>query len=122
MFDPHPTVYFNGDTTLFELGQVFGDDYIAFTISFYVKDPTECIAEQAASVALWPNPAQDQVNIQAEGLQGIAVYNAMGQLVKTVGPQGCNQFTLETGDLPAGLYLLRLTLPHESLVRSVVVR
>ena len=38
-FTNQVTVYINGDHSLFDLGQVFGKDYLAYTIDFYVSDP-----------------------------------------------------------------------------------
>ena len=74
------------------------------------------------NVLVYPNPVNSQLNIVADDLQSITIYDAMGQRVKRVETGGLSQYTLPVDDLSPGLYMLRLTLPHDTLVKSVVVR
>ena len=82
----------------------------------------DAVGELDRLAAVYPNPADNQINIVADNLQSIEVYNAMGQLVKSVETGGVSQYSLLVDDLSPGLYMLRMTLPHDTLVKSVVVR
>ena len=55
-------------------------------------------------VAVYPNPANGVVRIEGVVADEVQVYNALGQLVKTI--QGSNE--IPVADLPQGVYLLRI--------------
>ena len=73
-------------------------------------------------VLVYPNPVENKLNIDAEGLQRIIVYNAMGQLVKTIEVGGQDQCVMSVGDLTAGLYTIRLVSSNGVTVKNVLVR
>ena len=70
---------------------------------------------------VYPNPAENQLNIVVNGLQRIAVYNAMGQLVETKRTDG-NQFVLKVEDYAPGLYMLQIVTSNGVYNRNVVVK
>ncbi len=57
------------------------------------------------SVGCYPNPAKDFVRIEGTEAAEVQVYNALGQLVKTV--RGMNEIDIE--GFAEGVYLLRIT-------------
>lgn len=61
-------VYYDGDDSLFELGTVFGDDYLAYTIDFHVVNTTGL--------------AEPSIN-DLEGMEGkmVRVYDLLGRMV-----------------------------------------
>ena len=87
-----------------------------------VGQPSDIGEMGVENVSIYPNPAENQLNINAEGLQRVSVYNAMGQLVKTVEVGGQNQFTLEVGSYPTGLYTLRLVMAKGVLSKTILVK
>ena len=72
-------------------------------------------------VNVYPNPVENQLNIVAEGLQKIAVYNAMGQLVETKVTDG-NQFVLQVEGYAPGLYTLQVVTEQGVFNKTVVVK
>ena len=73
---------------------------------------TECEYEilvvdehEGNNVKVHPNPANDKVTIDGIEISEIQVYNALGQLVKTV--QGTNEISV--AGLPEGMSVLRIT-------------
>ena len=71
-------------------------------------DPTE-IAEnqiQTESLKVYPVPASSYVTIEAEGMQALFIYNALGQLVKTVSVDNASQVNVNVSEMPNGLYLI----------------
>jgi LEA14-like dessication related protein len=76
----------------------------------------------AERVMVYPNPAENQLNIVAEDLQKITVYNAMGQLVKTVEVGGQDQVSLPVSDYPSGLYTIQVVTANGVMTKNVVVR
>ena len=58
----------------------------------------------------------------ARGLHRIAVYNAMGQLVKTVEVGGQDQFGMQVDGFMPGLYTLQLVTDQGVVSKSVLVK
>ena len=56
-------------------------------------------------VTIYPNPATDRVVIEGIEAAEVRIYNALGQVVKTV--RGTNEIDLS--GLVEGVYLLRIT-------------
>ena len=80
----------------------FEDDNLVWTDGECWDDVEETITEQ---VGVYPNPANDMVRVEGITASEVQVYNALGQLVKTV--QDSNEINV-TG-LSDGVYLLRIT-------------
>ncbi len=74
------------------------------------------------NVAVYPNPAENQINILANGLQLVNVYNAMGQLVETVKVSLIDQFVLSVEAYPSGLYTIQMVTQNGVYNRNVVVK
>ena len=83
--------------------------------------PTGINEMDAVQATIYPNPAENQLNIVAESLQRIAVYNVMGQLVEMKAADG-NQFVLQVGDYPPGLYSIQVVTATGVVTKSVIVK
>jgi len=70
----------------------------------YIEGAYDGIEEEAKSVLVYPNPARDRVVIEGMETSEVKVYNALGQVVKTV--RGTNEIDLS--GLAEGVYLLRI--------------
>ena len=68
-------------------------------------DETSVQEQDLQHVSLYPNPAKETMLIEGAKVAEVQVYNALGQLVKTI--QGSNEIPVT--DLPEGVYLLRIT-------------
>ncbi len=61
------------------------------------------------SVAMFPNPTKDAVQIQAEeGLQHIVICNLLGQQIATVDLDGQNQHRINTSGFVPGIYIVKI--------------
>ena len=68
-------------------------------------------------VTVLPNPTNGHVHIEGAGAAEVMVYNAIGQLVKTV--QDTNEINLK--GLPKGMYLLRIIDENGAIATKKVV-
>lgn len=72
---------------------------------------------------VFPNPATNVLYVQGEGVSEadhIALFDSRGRLVRQVPANGSPAIEIHRGDLPAGLYLLRLEIGKESLTRKIL--
>lgn len=62
----------------------------------------------AANITLYPNPARDQLIIQASGttLKEVVITNLLGQTIKNIKMQPADNLNINIADLPAGAYLV----------------
>ena len=91
----------------------FEDDNLVWTDGECWDDVEESVTEQ---VGVYPNPANDMVRVEGITVSELQVYNAIGQLVKTV--QGSNEIDLS--DLDRGIYFISfVTENRERFVRKI---
>ena len=100
----------NGMVQCRDLYAVDGVDtvfYIAAENGFVYKSamiPVSGLEENALQINVYPNPASETVRIEGIEPTEVQIYNALGQVVKTV--QGTNEIDLS--GLVEGVYLLRI--------------
>jgi hypothetical protein len=81
-----------------------------------VNDPT------AEVFNLYPNPANDRVNItSSQAMTDITVYNYVGQVVHRSELSGANTLTLNTGNYEAGVYVVRINTENGVVTRRVTI-
>jgi len=68
-------------------------------------DETSVQEQGQQQITIYPNPAKETMLIEGAKASEVQVYNALGQLVKTV--RHANEIPVT--DLPQGVYLLRIT-------------
>ncbi len=74
-------------------------------------------------VAIYPNPAQDAVNILTEdGLQRIEIYNLLGQAIETFEMNGEYQITIHTSQYNSGIYTVRITTESSVVSKQLIVK
>lgn len=81
--------------------RVNDDDY---TTTFYYSECVGLNEKIVTALQVWPNPASETVRIDGVEVDEVQVYNALGQVVKTM--RGTNEITV--AELPQGVYLLRI--------------
>lgn len=73
-----------------------------------------------ASVNLYPNPAENLVTVQAEGLREVIVFNLTGQQVMR-GKAESDLLQLDLSDLTPGVYFFNILAKQGNRVQKVVV-
>ncbi len=91
-----------------------------------VKDKVQA---KKLALQLWPNPANDQVQLQletaAKGPVNVKVMNALGQVIHEEShPNGSSRFrkTLSLAKLPAGMYLVQVQQGNISTSRQLILQ
>ncbi len=93
-----------GETVTYSVTAMYGEmESEPVNISFTYDGLAE--SQAMISVVVFPNPTNDLVRIEDVTVADVQVYNALGQLVKTV--QNLNE--IDMGALSEGVYLLRIT-------------
>lgn len=84
-------------------------------------DWTTGVGESANSqeVSLYPNPTENKVFVEAEGLHQIRVFNLMGQEVLKQVVDG-NRFTLDLSSQPQGCYFIETTTDQGSTTTKIM--
>ena len=74
----------------------------------YVKVEHLSIGENIINAIIYPNPASDKMNISADGMTNISVFNVVGQNVLSVDVDA-NEFGLDVSALEKGVYMLKIS-------------
>lgn len=78
------------------------------------------IDENEAQVKVYPNPANELLIVEAEGMRRIELYNVLGQCVVSQEAEG-NRTMVDLQQATTGLYLLRVATPEGVVVRRIAV-
>lgn len=85
-----------------------------------VEVTTVGLDETADDVRLYPNPVSDLLHIELGQPFDYVLFDAMGQQVAQGESGGKAQ--IRCGDLPKGMYFLRIASPSQVVVRKVIVK
>jgi hypothetical protein len=72
----------------------------------------------AAQLSLYPNPTSGKVTLVADEVTMVEVYSQIGSKVATFTMN--NERVIDLGNLPKGVYILRVTMPQGVAIRKVV--
>jgi hypothetical protein len=84
--------------------------------------------QAVASLEVYPNPGEGLFRITLDAMRdidaGIVVMDQLGQVVRTIQPasyvQGLNSFDLDLTDLPAGVYVIRVSGSQADFQRRLI--
>ena len=111
-------VYQGIDCTSAPFKAKFGNEY--FVKIYYSTTGVDDVANQ--QVSLIPNPTKGSFTVNAENLQQVMVYNAVGQLVLSQVCEG-NSTVLDLGNVDCGLYMVKVISANgESIQKVSVIR
>lgn len=101
-FAEHPTIYYDGVDSLFDAGLIFGEDYWAFSIDFYVTDPLGITERTPESITIWPNPTSHLLHLDVMDGTTVSVFDMTGRMVMQERYEG----QLDVSSLLPGLYAI----------------
>ena len=84
-------------------GNEFCDKEAFKTISCSGFDVDE---NEMVSIEIYPNPAKDELVVEGEAMEYVAICDLMGRRIKEVAAANGERATLNVGDLPPALYLV----------------
>jgi hypothetical protein len=76
---------------------------------------------QAVHVALYPNPANDKVIVEAEGIQSIKIYDMSGQLHKSMDGVNVDKVGISLQDLATAVYTVEVLTKHGKAIKKLNV-
>lgn len=95
------------------------DDPTKFYLKVYYS-PTEVDENQTSALKLYPNPAQQSLSLEAEGMTHMEVYDVLGQLVYQQDAES-NNLTLNVSDWMEGLYFVKVQTQSGWFIRRVSI-
>jgi len=89
-------------------------------LAVYVEEVTAVGENADVEVAVYPNPASNQVNVKSEGLESITVIDLSGRIVRQYDVTG-NSVSLDLTELGSGLYFLNVITSQGSSMQRLSV-
>ena len=113
VFDEQPTVFFDGDTSVFSHGAFNENDYQVYTIDYQVAD--DGIAEATAeSFIIWPNPVDKVLYLDVADGATISIFDITGRVVR----QECYKGKIDVSNLAQGIYTVKVESRIFKLVKK----
>lgn len=88
--------------------------------SDYVMVEVVSIQENVTSAIVYPNPASEKLNVFAQGLANVSVYNVMGQKILCEDVDG-DKFVLDVSAWASGVYILDVIMNEGKITRRISV-
>ena len=85
-----------------------------------VVDQSNVLELSANDVAIYPNPASSVMNVRAEGMQQISIYDITGRIVFEKNVNSDNE-TIDISKFQRATYAIRITTDTGTFVRTLVV-
>jgi hypothetical protein len=103
-----------------QLVNISGSDSTTATFAVTYSAPSSVggLSKSAEDITLYPNPAQDEVNLIYDinaDVKNISVYNIIGKLMTVYRVSG-NSANLNLENIPSGIYFARLVNAHGEVV------
>ena len=89
-------------------------------ISIVSTENVASVEYNKSSVEVWPNPTNDNLNIEAKSMSRITLINALGQVVLDKAVDGDNEL-LDLSKYETGIYMLRVNTEEGVVMRRVVI-
>ena len=90
---------------------------------FYLKvyySPTALTEMETSSAHLFPNPADQSINVEAEGMTHVTVYNMLGQLAYEADVDG-NRMKINVSEWNEGIYLMKIQTGMGQVMRRISI-
>ena len=89
-----------------------------WTIGYSLTDTSD-VAELSENdnIMIYPNPANDKVYVEGEGVEFIEVYNAMGQKMMEV--KASDKTEIDINAFESGMYMLRI-IGKETTTQTII--
>ena len=94
-------------------------DHNQFYLHVYYS-PTGVEENEANSVALYPNPTATRFTVEAQGLNHVSVYNAIGQMVYEANCED-DMMEINMSDVESGIYMVRIATESGIVTKRVTV-
>lgn len=101
------TPYFEGRTGTYQL-----DIKVAITTG--IEDSDESL------FSVYPNPAQDVVNVDCKDIEQVSLFNTVGQKIESLSTECRDNVQIDLSGLPSGVYILRAYSHGRTLSRKIV--
>lgn len=96
---------------------LYGNEYFV-KIYYSLTDVDEA---SESTLHIYPNPANDQLSIEGDGMLSVAVYDLLGQLMlEQQCPSGTSRVTLPVANLTPGMYLIKINNGNGVTSRSFI--
>lgn len=83
--------------------------------------PTIGVEESGESwFSVYPNPAQDVVNVDCKDIEQVSLFNTVGQKIESLNTEGRDNVRIDLSGLPNGVYILQASSRGRTLTKKIV--
>lgn len=99
---------------------IHSDNIIRFFSSIASFVLVSGIGEGECNITVYPNPANNMLFIEGDGIRKVTVYNALGQVVESGECTNQERVTLNTGNYEAGIYMLQIRIQNNTVRKQFI--
>lgn len=95
------------------------------TFEVEIDEPTDVQIDESLQVKVYPNPARDQIYIEGvdpHKITSLMLTDLSGKVILTEFPVNGSSYIIQTGSIPAGVYLLGIRSQDSISVKRIVIQ
>lgn len=95
-----------------------GNGYACYRIHTDKYTAVKDVNSKVTSVSVYPNPTCDVINVKAEGMETINVYDLTGKVVATANAEGQDAVTIDCSSLARGIYVVNVDGQSKKIIKK----
>lgn len=99
----------NNQYYVVEIEAIYGEYISVKAVSGMMASNTTSIDESLSSYRVFPNPTRDYINITANSVDNISIYDVMGTLIETINCKGKDHILINTSNYQSGVYFIQIS-------------
>jgi hypothetical protein len=96
------------------------DSIVTLTLTFTGSPDEPPLVETEFNVNVYPNPTTSIVNVEAEGMTHVEVYDNEGRRLQDYDAAGRDKITIDMTKYVSGVYFVRVHSPKTVLIQKVI--
>ena len=90
--------------------------------SDYVMAEVMSLQENYLKARVYPNPASRQLNVYAEGMTNVTIYNVVGQKIIDCDVHDTNEIVLDLDAINEGVYMLKISTREGAITQKINIK
>ncbi len=98
---------------------------VSYNGSYQVSESTGLVDLSLGAINIYPNPTRGQLTFETSSLDiitSVTIYNLIGEKIRELNNLDIVKYTLDIGDLPKGMYIVKVDGKENSIVKRVILR
>lgn len=107
---------------IYKLVAIYGQNESMPVFGFIDFEAPNSVSSLNDDVVIYPNPAKNTVNVRADNMENIAIFDMSGRLIKNYDLNAENMYSINTSALNQGVYLMVVKTQQSVMRKNIIIK